>query len=189
MDQPGKTQVDFKMARRLRPYTLSEYLARILWALATPLFRLSPRLMYGWRRGLLRAFGAQVGAEVHIDPTAQVALPWMLKIGQGASVGPRVLIYNLGMVSLGARTTVSHGAHLCAGTHDYSLASMPLQREPITIGSDAWVCAEAFIGPACTVGDGSVVAARAVVVRDVPPWSIVAGNPATVKGRRDLTNV
>lgn len=161
----------------------------MLWALVTPLFRFSPRLMHGWRRALLRVFGAQIGAAVHIDPTARIALPWMLKVGLGSSLGPRVLIYNLGMVSLGARTTVSHGAHLCAGTHDHTLASMPLKRESITVGSDVWICSEAFIGPACKVGDGSVVAARAVVVRDVPAWSIVAGNPAAVKGVRTLTDV
>jgi acetyltransferase-like isoleucine patch superfamily enzyme len=52
------------------------------------------------------------------------------------------------------------------------------------IGSDVWICTEAFIGAGVTVGDGAVIAARAVVVHDVPPYAIVAGNPATVKRYR-----
>ncbi len=68
--------------------------------------------------------------------------------------------------------------HLCAGTHDYADPSMPLLKPPITVGDQAWVCADAYIGPGVTIGEGAVVGARAVIVKDVPPWTIVAGNPA-----------
>ena len=55
---------------------------------------------------------------------------------------------------------------------------MPLVIRPITIGKSAWVCAEAFIGPGVTVGEGAVVGARSCVVSDVAPWNVVGGNPA-----------
>ena len=50
-----------------------------------------------------------------------------------------------------------------------------------TIGNDVWIGHGAYIGAGVSVGDGAVVAARAVVVRDVPPYAVVAGNPATIR--------
>jgi len=50
--------------------------------------------------------------------------------------------------------------------------------EPITIGDHAWVAAGALIGPGVKVGEGAVVGARSVTFDDVPPWVVVAGNPA-----------
>src|SRR5262249_4038578 len=97
-----------------------------------------------------------------------------------------VFVYNLGPVRLGRRVTVSHRAHLCAGTHDHRRADMPLLRPPISVGDDAWICTDAFVGPGVTVGEGAVVGARAVAVRDVPAWCVVAGNPARAVGQRTL---
>ena len=111
-------KLDIAAARAARPYTRSEYVGRVLWALATPLFRLSPRPLHGWRRTLLRLFGARVGRDVSIHPSARIVIPWNLSIGDESSLGDRALVYNLGLVTIGARSTVSHLAHLCAGSHD-----------------------------------------------------------------------
>jgi len=110
----------------------------------------------------------------------------MLTLGEQASIGEWALIYNLGPVMIGDRATISHRAHLCAGTHDYRDPTLPLLRLPIEIGPQAWVCAEAFVGPGRRVGEGAIVGAAAVVVSDVPDWEIVAGNPARIIKRRVL---
>ena len=78
------------------------------------------------------------------------------------------------------RVTLSQGAHLCAGTHDWQKPDRPLLRPPITIEADVWVCAEAFIGPSVTIGNNSIVGARAVVMKNVPSRVVVVGNPANV---------
>lgn len=135
---------------------------------------------------MLRMFGATIGRHVHIDPSARIALPWMLSIGDHASVGEQAWLYSLGRIDLGPRSTVSHLAHLCAGTHDHRDPGLPLRRDPITVGADAWICAQAFVGPGVRVGEGAVVGAACVVVRDVPPWTIMAGNPARPIGSRTL---
>ena len=129
-------------------------------------------------------FGASIGSDVHVHPSVLITLPWNLEIGSHSSVGDRVILYNLGSITVGAGATISQGAHLCGGTHDYRRADMPLIKSPITIGEGAWICADAFVGPDVNVGDYAIVGARAVVMQDVKSWSIVAGNPARVVGSR-----
>lgn len=124
-------------------------------------------------------FGAKIGRNVRLHPTVRIAIPWHLTIGDQVGVGDRAILYSLGEIVLGDRCTISQGAHLCAGSHDYRDPSMPLLRLPISIGPDAWICADAFIGPDVKVGVRAIVGARAVAVSDIEPSAIVAGNPAT----------
>lgn len=87
-------------------------------------------------------------------------------------------------MKIGAQATISQGAHLCAGTHDYRRADMPLLKPPIEIGRAAWICADAFIGPGVSVGEFAIVGARAVVMKNVEVGLIVLGNPMRVVGER-----
>ena len=164
--------------RATKKWTRREQAGRLLWALASPIFRLSPRPFWGWRRLLLRAFGARIGRAVHVFPSARITIPWNLELGDQCAVGDRAILYALGPITVGPRATVSQGAHLCAGTHDITDANRPLLKPPITIGADAWIAADAFIGPNVTIGERTIVGARAVVMKDFPPDTIVVGNPA-----------
>ena len=163
-----------------------EMLLRILWACGKLLLRFSPRPFFGWRRFMLQCFGAKVGKHVHIYNTAVIYFPWNFQIGDWSAIGEEALIYNLGRVTLGQKVTVSHRAHLCAGNHDYRRADLPLLKPPIVINDQAWICADAFVGPGVTVGEGAVVGARAVVVKDVEAWSVVVGNPAKFVKKREV---
>ena len=177
--------IDVSGNRQAQKYGAGTQVARVLWALVRPLFALSPRPLWGWRRFLLRLFGARVGRAVHIYPSVRVAMPWNLAVGDESAVGDRVHLYNLGPFTIGRQVTISHQAHLCGGTHDHRQASFPLVKCPITVDDGAWICAEAFIGPGVTVGAGAIVAARAVAVKDVAPGQIVGGNPARLIGQRE----
>lgn len=170
--------------RQQRKWSRSELLGRVMWALVGPAFRWSPRLMWGWRRWLLRMFGAEVGRQVHIHPSATIFIPWNLKVGDWSSIGFDALIYNLGPVTIGERVTISQRAHLCAGTHDHRDPTMPLLKSFICIEDDVWVCTDAFIGPDIIVRKGAIVGARSVVVREVACKTVVAGNPAKPIGDR-----
>jgi len=181
----AKRQIDVNGNRAAQKWSRRELAARILWGFATPLFALSPRPAWAWRRALLRLFGARIGRHVHIYPSVRITIPWNLSIGEYTAVGDRAILYSLGPIHVGERATISQGAHLCAGTHDWRDPGMPLLKTPVTIGSDAWVCADAFIGPTVAVGDRAIVGARAVVMKDVPQCAIVAGNPATLIRLRD----
>ena len=175
--------LDIAANRSATKYTASEQLGRTLWSFAAPLFRFSPRVLFAWRRVVLRSFRAQIGRHVNIYNSAQITIPWNLTIGDWSAVGEGALLYNLGRLTIGERVTISQRAHLCGGTHDYNDPAMPLIRSEITIEDNAWICADAFIGPGVTVGEGAVCGARAVVVKDVEPWTVVAGNPARVVGK------
>lgn len=177
--------IDVASNRQTRKYSPRTQVARVLWALCTPLFALSPRPLWGWRRFLLRLFGATVGKEVHVYPTARVLMPWNLEIGDQSSIGDRAFLYNLGKLTIGQQSTVSHRAHICGGTHDYTMQSFPLVKTPIVIGDGAWVCTDAFIGPGVEVGARAIVGARAVAMKDVPEGAIVGGNPAKLIRMRD----
>jgi putative colanic acid biosynthesis acetyltransferase WcaF len=180
--------LDVAANRSAQKWTGKELLGRFLWSLAHPLFALSPRLLWGWRRMLLRLFGAQVGHEVHIYPSVCIAVPWNVSIGDGSAVGDRAILYSLGPIALGDRVTISQGAHLCAGTHDLSRPDRPLLKPPITVGDDAWICADAFVGPGVTVGHKAIVGARAVAMKDVAPGTTVVGNPARPLRERHAGN-
>jgi putative colanic acid biosynthesis acetyltransferase WcaF len=178
--------LDILANRQSLKYSRREQLYRALWFFSELLLRLSPRPCFGWRCWVLRRFGARVGENVRVFPTTRILFPWKLRIGDWSALAEDTRVYNPGLIVIGARTTVSHGAHLCSGTHDHTQADLPLLRPPIKIGDQAWICTEAFIGPGVRVGAGAVVGARAVVNQVVPPWTVVAGNPARPIGLRQL---
>ena len=161
------------------PWSFRGKVARALWMLlGQPLFRLSFHNWYRYRRVVLRIFGAKVGKDVAIRPSAHIEIPWMLEIDDGASIGDHAIIYSLGRVRIGKRAIVSQYVHLCAGTHDYTDHTFKLLRTPITIGDDCWIGTDAFIGPGVTIGTLTVVGARSSVYKDMPPGKVCVGNPA-----------
>jgi putative colanic acid biosynthesis acetyltransferase WcaF len=165
--------------RHRSPYSLREKIGRLLWALVqATLFRCSFHSWYGWRRFLLRRFGGRVHATAILRRTARIECPWNLTMARNSCLGDYARAYCLGPVTLGERVTVSQNAHLCAGAHDYTRPDMPLLRPPITIEADAWIAADAFVGPNVTVGQGAILGARACAFKDLEPWTIYGGNPA-----------
>jgi putative colanic acid biosynthesis acetyltransferase WcaF len=185
-DRLTGSRINSSANRAARKYSRAEQLRRIGWGLGRWLVRLSPRPCFGWRRAVLRLFGARIGAQAHIYASAHLYMPWNVEIGDWAAVGEDVLIYSLGKVRIGKHATLSYRAHVCAGSHDLEDPALPLLKPPVCIEEGAWIGTDAFIGPGVTVGRGAVVGARSVVVKDVVPFNIVAGNPARVIRRRIL---
>ena len=183
---PNPAALDIAANRQMRNYTKTELLRRVLWGVGRLFFRFSPRPCFGWRRFVLRCFGAKVGANVNTYPSTWIYFPWNLTVGDWTAMGEEAFIYNLGPVTIGEKVTISHRAQLCAGTHDYKQPHLPLIKPPIVIRDQVWICANAFVGPGVTVGEGAIIGACAVVTRDVEPWAIMAGNPARFVKKRLL---
>lgn len=173
--------------RREATFTLRNRILRVLWGIVySVFFRPSPRPCHAWRAFLLKAFGARIGSGCHVYAKVKVWAPWNLVLDDEVGIADDVTLYTMAPIAIGKRAVISQGAHLCAGTHDYEDPGFRLCAEPIAIGPEAWICAEAFIGPGVTVGEGAVVGARAVATKNVEPWMVVAGNPARVVKKREM---
>lgn len=169
------------------PHSFANRAGRLLWQAAWLAFcRFSPRPLWGWRRLWLRLFGARIGRGVCVFPSVKIWAPWNLEMGEYACLGLDVECYSADRIRLGAHALVSQYTWLCAASHDYENPRLPLVTAPITIGASAWVAADVFVGPGVTIGEGAVVAARACVVKDVEPWTVVGGNPARFLKKREI---
>jgi putative colanic acid biosynthesis acetyltransferase WcaF len=178
---------DDQLTDRGSRFTLRNRVMRILWQVVwATLFRPTPRLAYAWRNTLLRLFGARIGRRVHIMSSARIWAPWNLTMADHAAMGENVDCYCVAPVSIGRHTLVSQYSFLCSASHNHEVAGLPGFDAPIVIGDLAWVCADVFVGPGVTIGDGTVVGARSSVFGSLPEWVVAAGNPAKVIKKRVL---
>lgn len=145
-----------------------------------------PPLGWGWRRLLLRLFGAQLGEGARVYPSARIWLPRNLVMEPWSTIGPGVQCYNQARITLGNGVIVSQRAFLCSGDHDHRDPAHQLVTRPIRIEAKAWIAAEAFVGPGVTVGQGAVLGARGCATRDIPAGTVWAGNPAVQVGERQV---
>lgn len=160
-------------------------LRRAVWNLAwLVLCRVSPRPFFEWRAFWLRVFGARIGRQCHVYPSATIWAPWLLEMDDVACLGEGVEVYNPGGVRLGSHAIVSQGAYLCGATHDVHHPAFTYIAKPIELKAHAWVCARAIVLPGVTLGEGAVLAAGAVGTRHLGAWTIYGGNPAKPIGRR-----
>ena len=181
--RPVQDLARFRLPENFRGRTA--WFVQIWWLVQATLFAWSPQFMYGWRRWLLRCFGARVGFNVLIRPSAEFTYPWKIAIGDRSWIGDRVVLYSLGNIRIGSDVVVSQNSYLCAGTHDYSVPSFDISGPPIIIGDEVWLAADVFVGPGTTIGRGAVVGARSSVFHDLPPMMVCRGNPAgPVRDRR-----
>jgi putative colanic acid biosynthesis acetyltransferase WcaF len=154
---------------------------RALWGPFKLLFlRGTGRWLSPVRIAALRLFGAQIESPALVMDGVLVWHPWSLTLKRYCTVGRGVEVYNFAHITIGEQATVSQGTYLCSASHDFEDPTMPLVFRPIVIGAQSWVAANCFVGPGVSVGEGAVVGAHSVVVKDVPAWTVVAGNPARV---------
>lgn len=151
------------------------------WAI---LCSVTPRGFHRWRCWIIRMFGGKIARNCSVYPSAKIWAPWNLTMHEDSCLGDGVECYSVDKITLGARVVVSQRAFLCSASHDVSSPVFELVTSPIVLEENSWVAAEAFVGPGVCIGAGAVVAARAVVVKDVSPWTIVGGNPSQVIGKR-----
>lgn len=169
------------------PWTFREKVFRAIWMLmGKPLFRFSFHNWYGFRAWLLRRFGARIGRSVRIRPTVNVEIPWNLDIRDEVTIGDHAILYSLGTITIDERTIISQYAHLCAGTHDHRDRRFPLIRDPIYVGPDSWIGADAFVGPRVNIGRLSVLGARSSAYKDLDEQTVYVGNPAKALKKREL---
>ena len=131
----------------------------------------------------------QCGRGVNIEHGAWFGSGRGVRLGDRSDIGMDALV--MGPVEIGRDVMMGPRCILISGNHATASTLVPMNRQgllpprPIVIEDDVWLGAGAVVLAGVRIGRGSVVGAGAVVVKDVAPWSVVAGNPArTVKMRR-----
>ena len=146
-------------------------------------YSLAPRHM---RKRILLAFGAKIGSGGYFYRHIKIYAPWNLEIGDGVCIAPFVDIYNKERVVIGSHVVISQDTYICTASHDITSPIMETKNRPIQIGDNSWIAAKAALLPGVRIGEGAVVGACSVVVRDVEPWTVVGGNPAVFLKKRVL---
>jgi putative colanic acid biosynthesis acetyltransferase WcaF len=148
------------------------------------LFRLCPFSFSALKRGVLRAFGARIGRGVVIKPKVAITFPWKLIIGDNVWLGEECWLLNLEKIVIGNSVCISQRAFLCTGSHNYKSPTFDLIVKPITVEDGAWLGAGCWVGPGVTVGSHAVLTAGSVATRNLQPWGIYRGNPASLIRQR-----
>lgn len=162
-------------------------MTRLAWGLTWNLLgRWTPVPLHGWRRFLLRSFGAKIHRTAKVYPHVRVWYPANLSMQEYSCLASDVNCYCMDRVELGPYALVSQGAYLCGGTHNIDDPHFQLIAKPIIIGASAWIAAEAFVGPGVTVAEGAVLGARSVTFKNLEHCMVYAGNPARPLRKRNL---
>ena len=170
------------------PYPVRNQMTRVLWNVCCfALYRPSPRIAHKFRVLLLRLFGADVHWTAHPYPKCKIWLPSNLKMGAHSCLANDVDCYNVAPITLEPLSTVSQYSYLCSASHEIHDPGLALFSRPIHIGYRAWVAARSYVGPGVTISEGAVVGANACVYKNVPPWTVVGGNPARHIADRNIT--
>jgi putative colanic acid biosynthesis acetyltransferase WcaF len=151
---------------------------QLWWLVQATLFRGSPQLLYGFRRWLLRLFGAQIGEGVLLRPSVKIPYPWKLSIGDHSWIGDDAVLYSFAQITIGKDVVVSQKSYLCAGTHDYRSPAFDIKAMPIVIEDEAWLASDVFVAPGITIGKGAVVGSRSSVFKNLPAMMVCIGSPA-----------
>jgi maltose O-acetyltransferase len=138
------------------------------------------------RSWLVSRFADSCGERPRVKSGCDVS-PY-LRIGDRTELGTRCLIQ--GGAVLGSDIIMGPDVKIYTRNHQFDDTAVPIREQgkrfaATRIGDDVWIGANAIILSGVTVGDHSVIAAGAVVTADVPPWSIVGGNPARLIRSRD----
>lgn len=169
-------------------YTIANKLRRWIWNITCLLFfrPFSLPIFNVWRNFVLSMFGAKIGSGSIVYSTCKIWAPWNLEIGQRTCIGPYVIVYNPGKITLKNKVAISQYAYLCTATHDYTSSKHTLYWKNIVIDDYAWVAARAFISPGVHIGERAVIGACAVLTKDAEAWGVYAGNPAKLIKKRFL---
>jgi len=118
-------------------------------------------------------------------PSARVDYPWNVTMGH-SSVDNGAWVYALAKIIIGDNVCIGEDVRLLTGSHDLESSTFDLVVRPIEISDNVWIATGAIVLPGVKIGEGAVVAAGAVVTKDVSPWTVVGGNPAKVIKKRTL---
>lgn len=142
-------------------------------------------LGYCWQSLRWTLKGARISPSTVISSLTLHGEASNLTIGSGCSVGITRMQAHA-EIKIGSCVVINDGVRLITGSHDINSPTYEHVFAPIVVEDYAWVATDAMVLKGVTIGRGAVVAAGAVVVKDVRPFSLVGGNPAKEFGTRTI---
>lgn len=139
---------------------------------------------WSWRRAYLRLLGLKVGKGSFIMKCTYFMSPWLVTVGKHSHINRGCTIDARAGINIGDNVSISHGVKLFTGSHDAQSPHFNAVFAPITIDDYAWLGIGCIVLKGVHIGKGAVVAAGAVVTKDVPEYTIVGGIPAKTIGQR-----
>ncbi len=137
------------------------------------------------RRGYMRFVGVKMTSDVCVYRGVEIRGAKKLVIDKGSTIGPKVLLDARNGLKIGKCATIAYEAVIWSMNHDYNDIHFSSNGSLTEIGDYVWICSRSIILPGIKIGEGAVVASGAIVTHDVSPYTVVAGIPARVVGKRD----
>jgi len=134
---------------------------------------------------LLCLMGSKIGSKVGLYRGFEVRRPRQLQIGNSTIIGHGALLDARMGLTIGNNVNLSNEVMIWTLHHDYNSPDFAQVGKQVVIEDYAWICSRAIILPGVTIGKGAVVAAGAVVSRDVEPYTVVGGVPAKAIAKRN----
>lgn len=134
------------------------------------------------RKLLYRSLGASIGRNVQLHFKAEIRGICFLTIGNGSIIGDNAILDARNVLTFGENVNVSSNVSFYTEQHNYRDAQFrcnQTSKQSIEVGDRAWIGPNVIVLPGVTIGEGAVCCAGCVVTKNVEPWSVVAGIPAT----------
>jgi len=181
-DKQGKdldfSQIINKLQDRIKTILLEFELMLLRWVGYFP--------SHLFRRMVYRLAGVKLGKGSTIHMWANFFYPKGIEIGEDTIIGDHCFLDGRDKLTIGDHTDIASQVLIYNSEHDLSDEYFRAKTAPVKIGSWVFIGPRAIILPGVEIGDGAVVAAGAVVTKNVPPLTIVGGVPAKEIGKRNL---
>lgn len=142
-----------------------------------------------FRRFFYRLFGIKIGKGSTIHTKAKFYDPRNIIIGDDTIIGEEVVLDGRTMLKIGNHVDIASEVMIYNSQHDIEDKNFTAKDEPVVIEDYVFIGPRVIILPGITIGRGAIVAASAVVTKDVPPYAIVGGVPAKIIGERKLKSL
>lgn len=140
------------------------------------------------RAFVLKRLFKKFGEKVNIEPKILFFNMSESKIGNYSGIGMNSFV---GTVQIGRDVMIGEELIAISKNHNFKDINIPMRKQgwkkdqPIIIEDDVWIGSRVILLPGIKIGKGSIIGAGAVIAKNVPPYSIIAGNPAMIIGKRD----
>lgn len=142
-----------------------------------------------WRAAYWSSFMGCVGTDTMISHHVKIRDPEKISIGSHTHITNNVILDGRGTLTIGDDVLIGYQSIIMTYARgfrdrDTLIRLQPGSASPVVIGNDVWLGARVVVLPGVTIHDGAVIAAGAVVTKDVPAYAVAAGVPARVIGQR-----